>query len=39
VLTTNKNVVSKDGKVLTITAKGTNASGQPVSSIIVYDKQ
>lgn len=39
VLTTNKNVVSKDGKVLTITAKGANASGQPVSNVIVYDKQ
>jgi hypothetical protein len=39
VLTTNKNVVSKHGKVLTITAKGTNASGQPVSNVIVFDKQ
>lgn len=32
-------VVSKDGKVLTITSKGTNASGQPESSVQIFDKQ
>jgi hypothetical protein len=32
-------VVSKDGKVMTITAKGTNANGQPVSDVLVFDKQ
>jgi hypothetical protein len=31
--------VSKDGKVLTITSKGTDAQGQPTSSTAVYDKQ
>jgi len=32
-------VVSKDGKVLTISGKGTNAQGQPVSATQVLDKQ
>jgi hypothetical protein len=36
---TNKGVVSDGGKVLTITSKGTNAQGQPVSYISVWDKQ
>ena len=31
--------VSKDGKVLTITTKGTNASGQAVNNVEVYDKK
>ena len=31
-------VVSKDGKVLTITTKGTNAKGQTVNTIAVYDR-
>ncbi len=39
VVSTGKNTVSKDGKVMTYTAKGTNASGQPTSSVTVYDKQ
>jgi hypothetical protein len=32
-------VVSSDGKTLTITGKGTNAQGQKVDSVGVYDKQ
>jgi hypothetical protein len=32
-------VVSADGKALTITAKGIDASGKTVSSVSVYDKQ
>jgi hypothetical protein len=36
---TGRNVVSKDGKTLTSTAKGTNAEGQAYSGTMVYDKQ
>jgi hypothetical protein len=32
-------VVSKDGKVMTITGKGTDGQGQPTSSKAVWDKQ
>jgi hypothetical protein len=32
-------VVSGDGKMLTITATGTNAQGQNTDSVTVYDKQ
>jgi hypothetical protein len=32
-------VVSKDGKTLTLTGKGTDAQGHPVSSVTVLDKQ
>ncbi len=39
VVLTGRQVVSKDGKVLTITAKGTDANGQPISRTIVEDKQ
>jgi hypothetical protein len=39
VLTTSRLVVSKDGKVLTLTAKGPNAKGQAVSNVLVFDKQ
>ena len=39
VLGTGRQVVSKDGKVQTITAKGTDATGKPVSRMIVLDKQ
>ena len=31
--------VSKDGKVMTITLKGTNAKGEPVSNTLVFDKR
>jgi hypothetical protein len=39
VLSTVRSAVSKDGKVLTVTVKGTNADGQPVSNVLIYDKQ
>jgi len=32
-------VVSKDGKVLTITLNGVNGKGQPISATTVWDKQ
>jgi hypothetical protein len=32
-------VISKDGKVMTITTKGTNAKGQAVNNVQVIDKQ
>jgi hypothetical protein len=38
VVQTTKTVVSKDGKVTTLTSKGTNEKGQPTSSKSVYDK-
>jgi hypothetical protein len=39
VVTTLKRVVSADGKTMTVTTTGTNAQGQPVSNVIVFDKQ
>jgi hypothetical protein len=39
VVLTGRDVVSKDGKLRTITAKGTDANGQAVSRTIVFDKQ
>jgi hypothetical protein len=39
VLYTSKVVVSKDGRVMTITTKGKNTSGQPIDTVLVYDKQ
>lgn len=39
VVRTGRLVVSKDGKVLTITGKGTDANGQPQSYVLVFDKQ
>ena len=39
VIRTNRTVVSKDGKVRTVTAKGTNDQGQPVSATTVWEKQ
>jgi len=39
VVATGTSVLSKDGKVLTITTKGTDASGKPFNSVAVYDKQ
>ena len=32
-------VVSPDGKTMTVTTKGTNAQGQPVNNVTVFDKQ
>ena len=31
--------VSKDGKTMTITTKGTNAKGQQVNNVVVFDKK
>jgi len=39
VVSTVKRNVSKDGKVMTLTAAGTNANGEKVNNVIVYDKQ
>jgi hypothetical protein len=39
VVLTGTRVVSPDGKTLTITAKGTNAKGQRVDNVIVYDRR
>jgi hypothetical protein len=36
---TSKYVVSKDGKVRTITTKGTDDQGKPISATTVWDKQ
>ena len=36
---TMRRVVSKDGNTLTITDTGTNAKGQKVNNVRVYDKQ
>src|SRR4029453_12686000 len=34
-----KRVVSKDGKVMSLTSKGTNEIGEPTNNVAVYDKQ
>ena len=39
VVSTARRVVSKDGKALTLTITGTNAKGQKMKNIAVYDKQ
>jgi hypothetical protein len=36
---TSTRTVSQDGKTLTITAKGTNASGQAYNNVTVFEKQ
>ncbi len=36
---TGTNTVSKDGKTLTWSFKGTNAQGQPVSGVQVFERQ
>ena len=35
---TVKRVVAKDGKTFTATVKGTNAKGEPVNNVLVWDK-
>lgn len=35
---TGKRVVTKDGKTMTIETKGTNAQGQPTSTMAVWEK-
>jgi hypothetical protein len=39
VVGTTKRVVSKDGKTLTLTTIGTNAKGQAVNNVAVFDKR
>jgi hypothetical protein len=39
VIGTAKSEISKNGKVTTVTAQGTNAEGQATTSSAVYDKQ
>ena len=39
VVQTLTRVVAPDGKTMTVTVKGTNAQGQPVNNVIVFDKQ
>jgi hypothetical protein len=39
VVQSGTNTVSKDGKTMTTSAKGTNASGQSIDNVTVYDKQ
>jgi hypothetical protein len=36
---TSSATVSHDGKMLTLTSKGTDAEGKPVKTVSVYDKQ
>jgi hypothetical protein len=36
---TLRRVVSQDGKTMTVTTKGTNAQGQAVNNVGVFDKQ
>jgi hypothetical protein len=36
---TSSATVSHDGKTLTLTSKGMDASGKPVKTVVVYDKQ
>jgi hypothetical protein len=36
---TLRRVVSQDGKTMTVTVKGTNAQGQAVNNVDVFDKQ
>ena len=38
-MSSNTRVVSADGKTLTITQKGTNAQGQAVNNVQVFEKQ
>ena len=39
VVLTSKREVSKDGKTMTVTNKGTNAKGQAVDNVVVFDKK
>ena len=39
VVATGRRVISKDGKVMTITTKGTNAKGRAVANMEVFDKR
>jgi hypothetical protein len=39
VVATTRALYSKDGKLRTITSKGTNAAGQPTNNVLVFDRQ
>lgn len=39
VVITGTRIISRDGKVMTITAKGTNATGQPIHDVGVFEKR
>ncbi len=39
VTSTNRAVISDGGKLFTFTTKGTNAQGQEINSVLVFDKQ
>ena len=39
VVATSTRVLSEDGKTMTVTTKGTNAQGQAVNNVTVWDKQ
>ena len=39
IVITATRVISRDGKLMTITFKGTNAKGQPRNDVWVFDKQ
>ena len=39
VVTVGTRTISKDGKTMTITAKGTNAKGQPIHTVEVFERQ
>ena len=39
ITTRQTSVVSSDGKIRTVTTTGTNAAGQKVNNVAVYDKQ
>ena len=39
VMTSVRNTVSKDGRTMTVTAKGTTARGQPTSSVAIFTRQ
>lgn len=39
VLFTTRTTFSADGKVMTLTTKGTGANGKPIDAVRVYDKQ
>ena len=39
VVITTTNMVSQDGKLMTVTSKGTTAAGQTFNTVAVYDKR
>ena len=39
VVLTSTRVVSEDGKTMTVTTKGTNAQGQDVNNVTIWEKQ